>query len=342
MAFFSFIVISIINIFLSCYKSVPYNSPTTLRMLTSFFSKLSHVTLLMTFMSRPMEGRAAGCIFRAAVNLALRLLPRPFRSGVRKTVLFRCDTMLILDIFGDDLTVYTLIDDGRSCWVRMKRFSASVCSCWARWIISGNEATHSKRIAPPLVLVKQPYAAHVIGIVLDIELACRYYAGAIPGQAHRERRKPRKGISLYRDLDTAGGEQRRFIGCVPEHLHHIRNADRIGALVHAGIVHLNTGGCQWPGVSLSSTAHGRRHTVPSVPPMWEGVDVRVDEFQIRTACFSLCRNILPGETETFLQYLALEAVENVLNRLRFAIIRSCRAVDTADLREKRPSAAFFL
>ena len=48
-------------------------------------------------------------------------------------------------------------------------------------------------------------------------------------------------LSLYRDLDTVGGEQRRFLGRVPEHLHHIRHTYRIGSLVHAGIVHLNPG-----------------------------------------------------------------------------------------------------
>ena len=80
-------------------------------MLTSFFSKLSHVTLLMTFMSRPMEGRAGWLYFLVRrFNLALRLLSETFQVRGTQTVLFRCDTMFVLDVLGNDLAVYTLVD----------------------------------------------------------------------------------------------------------------------------------------------------------------------------------------------------------------------------------------
>ena len=149
--------------------------------------------------------------------------------------------MLILDIFGDDLTVYTLIDDGLLLGADETFFGFRLLLLGT--VDHQRERGHTLEThRTALVLVKQPYAAHVIGIVLDIELLVGItpapFQVRLTGSGEN---LVRVFLSLYRDLDTAGGEQRRFIGCVPEHLHHIRNADRIGGLVHAGIVHLNTG-----------------------------------------------------------------------------------------------------
>ena len=149
--------------------------------------------------------------------------------------------MFVLDVLGNDLAVYTLVDDGLL-------LGADETFLGFRLLLLGTvdhqrERSHTlKAHRSALILVQQTYAAHVIRIVLDIEL----FVGvtSAPFQIRLTgggENLVRVFLSLYRDLDTAGGEQRRFIGRVPEHLHHIRHTYRIGSLVHTGIVHLNPG-----------------------------------------------------------------------------------------------------
>ena len=141
-------------------------------------------------------------------------------------------------------------------------------------------------------------------------------------------------LALDGYLDSAGCEGAHAVALNPEHFHHVIRCHRWCLRIHALFIHVD-----------SSLTRGRMcHFVPFLSELyiqsfqflerWKVCPVCLDELQVRMADVLLGGNVLSGEVPFLVKYLALQSVEEVLNRFAGSIEWGCRTMGEADFTEE--------